>query len=93
MAIMKEVKRTVNNSTEGFEEAAYVRMIPIAGTEVIYDLTGADPGSPAKRLKTFVPPDMETISDPLISRFINKLQVHGYHRRSELHCKYFNGRS
>ena len=36
-------------------------------------MTGAYPGSPAKRLKTFVPPDIETISDPVISRFITKL--------------------
>ena len=42
-------------------------------------MTGADPGSTTKRLKTFVPPDMETISDPVISRFIAKLQVHLNH--------------
>ena len=35
-------------------------------------MTGADPGYIDKRLENFVPPDMETISDPVISR----LQVH-----------------
>ena len=66
MAIMDEVNRTANNSTEVVEEDAYVRTITTAGTEVIDELTVADPGSTAKRLKIFVPPDMETISDPVI---------------------------
>ena len=47
MVIMEEVNRTANTSTEGVEEAAYVRMIPTAGMEVVDDLTGADPFSPA----------------------------------------------
>ena len=79
MAIMEGVNRTVNTSTEGFEEADYVGAIPTEGTEVIEKLNGADPGSPDKRLKTFVPPNMETISDPVISMFITKLQVHLNH--------------
>ena len=49
--------------------------IPTAIREVIDELTVAGPGSPAKRLKNFVPPDMETISDPVISRFFTKLQL------------------
>ena len=73
MAIMEEVNRTKNTSTEVFEEDSYVGIIPTAGTEVIDDLTGADQCSPAKRLTNFVPQDMETISDPVISRFITNL--------------------
>ena len=61
MAIMEEVKHITNTSTEGFEEADYVGTISTAGTEVIYELTGADPCYPAKGLKTFVPQYMETI--------------------------------
>ena len=66
MDIMEEVKRITNNSTEVVEEDYYVRKIPESGTEVIDELTGADPGSPAKRMKTFVPPYIETISDTVI---------------------------
>ena len=55
MAIMGEVSCAANNSTEGVKEAAYVRKIPTAATEVIYELTSSYPGSPAKRLKTFLP--------------------------------------
>ena len=51
-------------------------MIPTSGTKVIEELTGADPVSTAKRLEILVTPDMETISDPVLSRFITKLQVH-----------------
>ena len=51
--IMEDVNCTANTSTEGVEEAAYVGTIPTKGTEVIDKLTGADPGSPAKRAKTF----------------------------------------
>ena len=69
-AIMNKVNHTANNSTEVVEEAAYGRTISTSGTEVIDQLTGADLGSPCKRLKIFVPPDMETILDPVISRFI-----------------------
>ena len=79
MAIIEEVNHTVNTSTEGVEEAAYSGTTPKSGTGVMDKLTGAYPGSPAKRLKTFVPPDMETISDPVISKFITKLQVHLNH--------------
>ena len=75
-AIMNKVNHTANNSTEVVEEAAYGRTISTSGTEVIDQLTGADLGSPCKRLKIFVPPDMETISDSVISRFITKIQVH-----------------
>ena len=42
-------------------------------------MTSADPGFLDKRMKTFVTSDMETISDPVISRFITKLQVHLNH--------------
>ena len=63
---MEEVNRTVNNSMEGVEEAAYVGNIPTTGTGVIDKLTDADPGSSYKRLKNILPPDMETISDPVI---------------------------
>ena len=51
---MDEVNRNANNSTEGVEEADYVGKIFTAGTEVIYELTDVDPGSPAKQMKTFV---------------------------------------
>ena len=47
MAIMEEVNRIENTSTEGIEEAAYVRKIPTAVMEVISELTGADPCYPA----------------------------------------------
>ena len=57
---------TANTSTELVEEADCVGTIPSAGTEVIDELAGEDPCSPAKRLKTFVPPDIETISYPII---------------------------
>ena len=66
MAIMEEVNRTANTSTEGVEEAAYVGTTPTEGTEVIDELTSADPGSTAKRLKTFAPSYMDNISDPII---------------------------
>ena len=79
MDIMEEVNRTANTSMEGVEEATYVGTIPTAGTEVIDELTSADLGSPAKRLKTFVTPDMETISHLVISNFITKIQVHFNH--------------
>ena len=79
MAITEEVNRTANTSTEGVDEAYYVRTIPTSGTVDIDKLTSADPCYPAKRLKTFVPTDMETISDPVISRFTTKLQVHFKH--------------
>ena len=41
MAIMDEVNRTVNTSTERVDEAAYVGTISTEGTEVIEYLTGA----------------------------------------------------
>ena len=77
--ITGEVNRTTNTSTEGVEEASYVRAIPTEGIDFKDELTGADPCYPDKRLKTFVPLDMETISDPVISRFITNLQVHLNH--------------
>ena len=46
------------------------------GTEVIYELTGREPGSPAKWLKNSFTPGIETISDPVIVNFISKLHVH-----------------
>ena len=61
MDIMEGVNLNENTSTEGFEEADYVGKIPTAVTAVINELTGADPGSTAKGMKTFVTPDMETI--------------------------------
>ena len=79
MDIMDKVNRTKNTSTEGVEENDYVGTIPTSGMEVIGELTGGDPGSPAKRLKNYVPPYMMTISDPVISSFITKLQVHLNH--------------
>ena len=79
MVITEEVNRTANNSLEGVEEDAYFRTIPTVGTEVIYKFTGEDPGYPAKRLKMFVSLDMYTISYPVISKFITKLQVHFNH--------------
>ena len=79
MAIMDEVNRTANNSTEGIEEAAYVRTIPTSGTEVIDELTVRDRGYPSKQLKTIVPPGMETISDPVMANFISRLQIHLNH--------------
>ena len=79
MAIMDKVNHTANNSTEIFEEAAYIGTIPTAGMEVIYELTDGEPGSPSKRLKNFATPGMETISDPVIAKFISNLQVHLNH--------------
>ena len=79
MAIMDEVNRTANISTEGVEEAAYVGKIPTAGTEFIDKLTVKDPGSPDKRVKTFVPLGMEKFSYPVIVKFISKLQIHLNH--------------
>ena len=76
MAIMDKVNRTANSSTEGVEKVPYVRKFTTSGTEVIDELTNRDPGYPAKQMKTFLPPDMKTISDTVISRFITKLQVH-----------------
>ena len=51
MAIMDKLNRTVNTSTEGVEKAAYVGTISTARTDGIDKLTGAELGSPAKRLK------------------------------------------
>ena len=79
MAIMDEVNCTANTSTEVVEEAAYIGTIPTSGTEVIYELTRGDPGSPVKQIKTFVPPGMETISDPVMANFISRLQIHLNH--------------
>ena len=56
MVIMDEVNCITNNSTEYFEEAAYVGKIATSGTEVIDKLACRDPGSSAKRLTTFVTP-------------------------------------
>ena len=79
MDIMDGVNLTANASMEGVEEAAYVGKIATAGMEVIDNLTGWDLGSPAKRLKTFVPKCIETISDPVMEKFISKLQVYLNH--------------
>ena len=51
MDIMEEVNRTANTSTEGVEEADYIGKIPTAGTDVMDELTGAEPGSTDKRQK------------------------------------------
>ena len=56
MDIMDKVNCITNNSTEYFEEAAYVGKIATSGTEVIDKLACRYPGSSEKRLKTFVPP-------------------------------------
>ena len=64
---------------EGVEYSANIGMISTAETEVIGKLTSVDPGSPAKRMKTFLPQNMVTISDPVISRFITKIQIHLNH--------------
>ena len=69
MDIMDEVNCTVNNLTEGVEDDAYVGTTPTAGTEVIKDLTGRDPGSQSKRLKDFLPTVIEAISDPVMGIF------------------------
>ena len=79
MAIMDEVNRNAKTSTSGVEEAAYSGNIAISGTEVIDEFNSGEPGSAAKRLKTFFPPGMETISDPVIANFISKLQAHLNH--------------
>ena len=79
MAIMEKSNRTVNTSTEGVEEAAYIGTTPTEWTEVIDELTNGDPGSTAKRLKTFVPPGMKTIPYPVIAKFISKIQVNLNH--------------
>ena len=70
MAIMNELNFAANTLTEVVEEAACVGMILTACTEVIDELTGRDPVFLAKRLKTFVPPGIETISDPVIAKTI-----------------------
>ena len=79
MDIMDKVKLTANTSIEGFEEAASVGTIPTAVTYDMEKLTGLDPGSPEKRLKTFLPPGIETISDPVMEKYISKIQVHMNH--------------
>ena len=56
MDIMYEVNRTANNSTEEFEESAYVGTVSKAGIEVMDELACEDLGYQAKRLKNFVPP-------------------------------------
>ena len=56
IAVMDEVNRTSNNSTEEFEEAAYSGTISTSGTDVMDHLACVNPGSHTKILKTFVPP-------------------------------------
>ena len=75
-AIMDKVNLITNTSKEGVAEAAYVSTIPTAGIEVIDNLIGGDPGSPAKRLKTFVPPGIEIFSYPVMEKYISKIKVH-----------------
>ena len=75
MDIMEKVKHTTNTSTEGFEEADYVGMIATTCKEVIDKLICGDPGSSAKILKTFVPPEVETIADPVIEKFVSHLNI------------------
>ena len=73
------MNRTTNTSTEGVEETTHIQTIPTEGTEVIDELTDGELGYTAKRIKTFVPPGMETISDPVIAKFISKIQIHLNH--------------
>ena len=79
MAIMYEVNRIVNNDTEGFEEADCIEKIETTGTDVIYELVCGDIGSSVKILRTFVPPKIETIADPVIAKLVSKLQLHLTH--------------
>ena len=51
IAIMDKVNQTKNTSTEGVEEATYIRKTPTAGTEVIDNMTGGYPSSPKSGLK------------------------------------------
>ena len=77
--IKDKVNRTSNNLTEQFGEAAYVGVIPTVGTEVIDELTCRDPGYPENRLKKFIPPGIENISDIVMEELISKLQLHFNH--------------
>ena len=43
------------------------------------ELACGDPGSPAKGIKKFVPPEIETISDPVMAKFFSTLQSHLIH--------------
>ena len=54
-------------------------MIPTVGTEVIDELTCRDPGYPENRLKKFIPPGIENISDIVMEELISKLQLHFNH--------------
>ena len=74
MDITAEVNRTKNNYTEELEEAASVGNISTVSIEVMYEMECEDPGSPRKRLKTFVPPEVETIAYPVIAKFVSNLQ-------------------
>ena len=47
--------------------------------EVIDELTDRDPGSADKQLKNFVTTGTDTISNPVIAKFISKIQVHLNH--------------
>ena len=69
MAIMNEVNRTTNTSTDEFEEAAYVGTLSKDGTKVMDELSCGDIGSPSKRLKTVAPPEIETIADTVMVKF------------------------
>ena len=79
MAIMDEVNRATDTSKYGVGEATYVGTIPTAGTKVIDELTGGELGSTAKRLKIFAAPGIEIISDPVMAKFISKIQAHLNH--------------
>ena len=61
MAIVEEVNRTTNTSTEGFEEASYFGKIETAGIEVIDELACGDPGSSAKRIKNPYPQKLKPL--------------------------------
>ena len=43
------------------------------------EMSCGDPGSPEKRLKNFVPSEIETIADPVMERFVSTLQSYLAH--------------
>ena len=49
------------------------------GIELMDELVCGDQGSSAKILKTFAPPEIENISDPVMENFVSTLQLHLTH--------------
>ena len=90
MDILDEVKLTVNTATEGFEKAAYVGMIETPSKEVIDELVCGDPGSSAKRLKTFLPSEVENIANLVMELFFQATVTFETLCRSDcfIPCKY-----